>query len=290
MGAKCRKNGPQSKRNVSKTKRKTRQADYGSYGLHMSEHNKPIAKKALGQHFLKDQKAIRTIAEAIPMGTSAIEIGPGPGAITESLLERVATLTVMEKDDRFANHWLERSKTREGLAVIHGDVLEELEQGVATYQPEWIVGNLPYNISGPLTAQLASHALSGGMVLMYQREVGDRIMSDPGSKVYGGLSVLARHHYNIKRLLLLPPGAFAPPPKVHSVVLLLTPHGREPKCEYEPLRKLVRKGFMHRRKTIANNMKGLLNAEQLESIGIDPRLRPEQLGYDSWVAMTLAAA
>ncbi len=222
------------------------------------------------------------------MGASVLEIGSGPGAITEPLLHRVATLTVIEKDDRFAAYWRQRATERDGLSVIHGDVLRELEAGIAACQPEWIVGNLPYNISGPLTAQLAGHPLSGGMVLMYQREVGERIMAGPGSKTYGGLSVLARHYYDVKRLLTLPPGAFSPPPKVYSVVLLLTPHGKTPGCEYNALQKIVRKGFTHRRKTIANNFKGVLTADRLEAIGINPGDRPEELDYDAWVAMTLA--
>jgi 16S rRNA (adenine1518-N6/adenine1519-N6)-dimethyltransferase len=254
----------------------------------MPEKQKQIAKKALGQHFLKDKRAIRLIAEALPEGASAIEIGPGPGAITESLLDRVGSLTVIEKDDRFASHWSEVAQSRDNLSVVHGDVLKVLDDTVTSLKPEWIAGNLPYNISGPLTAQLASYPLSGGMVLMYQREVGDRIMSDPGNKVYGRLSVLARHHYRVKRLLLLPPGAFAPPPKVHSVVLLFTPHGKTPACSYDSLQKTVRQGFAHRRKTIANNFRGTLSAEQFEAIDIDPRKRPEQLDYDTWVRITLA--
>lgn len=254
----------------------------------MPDYHKQIAKKSLGQHFLKDRRAIQVITEAIPEGGLVIEIGPGPGAITDTLLDRVGALTVIEKDDRFATHWSEAAQARDNLSVVHGDVLKVLADTVNSVKPEWIVGNLPYNISGPLTAQLAGYSLSGGMVLMYQREVGDRIMSGPGSKVYGGLSVLACHHYSVKRLLLLPPGAFSPPPKVHSVVLLFKPHGNKPECTYEALQKMVRKGFMHRRKTIANNMKGLLSAEQLESIEINPGLRPEQLDYSAWVAMTLA--
>ncbi|MFC1542395.1 16S rRNA (adenine(1518)-N(6)/adenine(1519)-N(6))-dimethyltransferase RsmA [Pseudomonadota bacterium] len=251
------------------------------------EHNqKQFAKKALGQHFLKSQKAIHAITEAVPIGASVIEIGPGPGAITEPLLDRVDKLTVIEKDNRFATHWSEIAQSRDTLSVVHGDVLKVLDETVANVNPEWIAGNLPYNISGPLTAQLASYPLSGGMVLMYQREVGDRIMSDPGSKVYGGLSVLARHHYRVKRLLLLPPGAFAPPPKVHSVVLLFTPHGRTPACSYGALQKTVRQGFAHRRKTINNNFKGQLTTDDWAAIDIDPGKRPEQLDYDTWVRIT----
>lgn len=254
----------------------------------MKERSSPHAKKALGQHFLRDHNAIRHIASAIPEKATAIEIGPGPGAITESLLARDIQLTVIEMDDRFAAHWQGVADENPALSVIHGDVMKELEPAVATLQPAWIAGNLPYNLSGPLTAKLAGLRLSGGMVLMYQREVAERIASEPGSKVYGGLSVLARHYYDVKRLLTLPPGAFAPPPKVHSAVLLLTPHGREPVCSYAALQKTVRQGFAHRRKTITNNFRGELDAAAFESIAIDPRKRPEQLDYDAWVRIALA--
>ena len=254
----------------------------------MSSHQDQHAKKSLGQHFLRDFSAIRRIATAIPEGATAIEIGPGPGAITESLLDRVERLTVIEMDDRFAAKWHQVADENPKLSVIHGDVMDALEGAVASLRPEWIAGNLPYNISGPLTAKLAGYNLSGGMVLMYQREVAERIAADPGSKVYGGLSVLARHYYDVKRLLTLPPGAFSPPPKVHSAVILMTPHGRTPACSYKSLQKTVRRGFAHRRKTIYNNFRGDLSPEQFESIGIDPRTRPEQLNYDAWVKIALA--
>jgi len=253
----------------------------------MSIHQQHRANKALGQHFLHDQHAIQKIAMALPEGANVIEIGPGPGAITKALLARVGHLAVIEKDDRFADMWREESQTCPKLEVIHGDVLKVLGESVQQQRPEWIAGNLPYNISGPLTAQLASHALSGGMVLMYQREVGDRIMAEPGSKTYGGLSVLARHHYHVKRLLLLAPGAFSPPPKVHSVVLLFSPHGITPQCPFEHLQSTVRQGFAHRRKTILNNFKGVISADAFERIGIAPSQRAEQLDYDAWVRMSL---
>jgi len=240
------------------------------------------AKKSLGQHFLRDHNAIRRIVQSIPEGASAIEIGPGPGAITEALLRRVTSLTVIEMDDDFAAHWQGVAKENARLAVIHGDVMQELDGAVASVRPEWIAGNLPYNLSGPLTAMLAAYPLSGGMVLMYQREVAERIAADPGSKTYGGLSVLVRHFYDVKRLLSLPPGAFSPPPKVHSAVILLTSHGREPSCDYAVLQKSVRQGFAHRRKTIVNNFRGCITAQQFEAMGIDPRKRPEQLDYDNW--------
>jgi len=252
----------------------------------MTDKYRQSAKKALGQHFLHDHNAIRRIVEAIPVGATAIEIGPGPGAITETLLKRVGRLTVIEMDDRFAARWQGEADKNQSLSVIHGDVMQELEAAVAAVQPDWIAGNLPYNLSGPLTAMLAAYRLSGGMVLMYQREVAERIAANPGSKTYGGLSVLVRHYYDVKRLLTLPPGAFSPPPKVHSAVILLTPHGKTPSCAYPSLQKTVRQGFAHRRKTIANNFRGFITADQFEAIGIDPRKRPEQLDYDCWVNIT----
>ncbi|MDX8407753.1 MAG: 16S rRNA (adenine(1518)-N(6)/adenine(1519)-N(6))-dimethyltransferase RsmA [Mariprofundaceae bacterium] len=242
----------------------------------------PTAKKALGQHFLMDQQAIRRIAGAVPEGASVIEIGPGPGAITEALLARAGKLTVIEMDDRFAGHWRKVSQENPALSLIHGDVMVELEPAVAELQPDWIAGNLPYNLSGPLTAKLAGLELTGGMVLMYQREVAERIAAGPGSKIYGGLSVLVRHFYDVKRLLTLPPGAFSPPPKVHSAVILLTPHGRTPPCPYADLQRTVRKGFAHRRKTIANNFRGSISPERFAAIDIDPKTRPEQLDYPAW--------
>jgi len=244
-------------------------------------------KKSLGQHFLHDQHAIGHITKAVPVGACAIEIGPGPGAITEVLLQRVKQLTVIEMDDQFAAHWQEVAQDNAKLSVIHGDIMQELESAVAITQPEWIAGNLPYNLSGPLTAKLAALSLSGGMVLMYQREVAERIAADPGSKVYGGLSVLVRHHYDVKRLLTLAPGAFSPPPKVHSAVILLTPHGKTPVCDYVLLQKTVRQGFAHRRKTILNNFKKELSREKFESIDIDPGKRPEQLDYRQWAQISL---
>jgi 16S rRNA (adenine1518-N6/adenine1519-N6)-dimethyltransferase len=258
------------------------------YACPMTESSSQHAKKSLGQHFLRDHNAIRRITDAIPEGANAIEIGPGPGAITESLLARVGKLTVIEMDNRFAAHWQDVAESNPALSVIHGDVMKELEGVVAAVQPEWIAGNLPYNLSGPLTAKLAGFNLSGGMVLMYQREVAERIASGPGSKVYGGLSVLVRHFYDVKRLLTLPPGAFVPPPKVHSAVILMTPHGKTPACSYELLQKTVRQGFAHRRKTINNNFRGELSAEEFEAIAIDPRKRPEQLDYDAWVSIAIA--
>jgi len=245
----------------------------------------PSAKKSLGQHFLKDRHAIASIVGAVAEGANVVEIGPGPGAITEPLLARVGKLTVIEKDNRFAEHWQTRATECGNLEVAHGDVLDLLEKSVEQSGADWVVGNLPYNISGPLTARLAALNLAGGMVLMYQKEVADRIVCGPGSRVYGSLSVMVRHHYEPKRLLVLPPGAFSPPPKVHSAVITLTPHRRRPPCDIRSLEATLREGFRHRRKTIANNFKGKLKPTDWLELVIEPDTRPEMLPYAKWAAI-----
>lgn len=249
------------------------------------DQQRAFAKKALGQHFLKDRSAIARIAGAVAEGANAVEIGPGPGAITELLLARVGRLTVIEKDDRFAELWQQRAAERDNLAVAHGDVLDLLEKTVQQANADWVVGNLPYNISGPLTARLAALNLSGGMVLMYQKEVADRIVAGPGGRIYGSLSVMVRHHYEPKRLLVLPPGAFSPPPKVHSAVVTLTPHNRRPPCDIRALEATVREGFRHRRKTIANNFRGKLKPADWFDLVIDPDTRAEMIPYQKWAAI-----
>ena len=256
-----------------------------SNGIKTFSGGRAQAKKSLGQHFLKDAQAVRRMVDLLPAGARVLEIGPGPGALTEHLIKKAGALTLIEADNRFAAYWTEQAEQHSQLAVVHADVLKVLEEVVERCAPEWIVGNLPYNISGPLTAQLAALQVSGGMILMYQKEVAERLRAGPGSKVYGGLSVLVQHHYEIKKLLNLPPGAFLPPPKVHSQVVVLTPHGREPSCSFEALQRTVRQGFAHRRKTLSNNFKGVLDAGDWQRLDIDASKRPEQLGYDVWASL-----
>ncbi len=245
-------------------------------------HN-PWAKKSLGQHFLRDRRAIARIVRSIPAAAAVMEIGPGPGALTEQLLAKAGRLTLIEADERFAALWSGHTDPR--LHVVHADVLDVLETVVGQQRPEWIVGNLPYNISGPLTARLAALHLVGGMVLMYQREVAERLLAAPGDKARGGLSVLVRHHYEVRRLLSLPPGAFVPSPKVRSAVLLFAPRPEALPCGYAALQRAVRQGFGHRRKTLANNFRGLLTAEDWHALDIDAGLRPQELDDLAWARL-----
>lgn len=239
-------------------------------------------KKALGQHFLVDRHAIERILSIVPPGARVLEIGPGLGAVTEGLLRKANALHLIEKDDRFAAIWQQRAAGHPQLSLTHGDALTCLDEAIAAFRPEWIVGNLPYYISGPLTVKLVRHGLSGGLLLMYQKEVADRIVAKPGNRTYGMLSVLVRHHYHVEPLLNLPPSAFSPMPKVRSTLLVFRPHGHKPVCCYETLLQTLRRGFAHRRKTLANNFRGCLSREDLFALGLDPDTRPECLDYSSW--------
>lgn len=243
-------------------------------------------KKSLGQHFLHDQYVIKRIVDVVPEACKVIEIGPGRGALTHRLLERKHQLTLIEKDHRLVEYWQEEAKNQK-IQVESGDVLALFEPVFDAVQPQWVVGNLPYNISGPLTALLCSRHVCGGMVLMYQKEVADRIAAAEGSKTCGSLSILARHFYDIKRLIRVVPGSFSPPPNVQSAVIVLTPHGRTPMCSYARLEKTVRQGFAHRRKTLRNNFRDKISLESWESIGIPPIKRPEQLPYTDWVKISV---
>ncbi|MDQ6950669.1 MAG: 16S rRNA (adenine(1518)-N(6)/adenine(1519)-N(6))-dimethyltransferase RsmA [Mariprofundales bacterium] len=248
------------------------------------------AKKSLGQHFLTDQHAIARIVDAVPSGVTALEIGPGRGAITTPLRQRCSQLTVIEKDHNLAAHWQQQGEHDATFGIIHGDVMDLLTTTVRDTQPAWIVGNLPYNISGPLTAQLAALDGISGMVLMYQREVAERIAAAPGTgRVCGGISVITCFYWNIVRICTLPPGAFSPPPKVHSVVLQFSrnPRSADP-AGFARLQKCVRTGFAHRRKTIHNNFRPQMNPERWQLCGIDPGLRPEALSLEQWIALAKA--
>ncbi|MDQ6964035.1 MAG: 16S rRNA (adenine(1518)-N(6)/adenine(1519)-N(6))-dimethyltransferase RsmA [Mariprofundales bacterium] len=248
------------------------------------------AKRSLGQHFLMDEFAISTIVNAVAGGATAFEIGPGRGAITNQLRARTSHLLLIEKDDALAAHWQRQAATDSHLQLVHGDVLVVLEEQLTRYHPQWIVGNLPYNISGPLTALLVARNLPGGMVLMYQSEVAERIAAEPGcGRSCGGISVISRYCWQIERLITLPPEAFDPPPKVESAVLRFTPNGTTfCSTTFTALQWCVRRGFAHRRKTLANNFRDLCDDTLWQQTAIDPSLRPERLSMTQW--LTLAEA
>jgi 16S rRNA (adenine1518-N6/adenine1519-N6)-dimethyltransferase len=240
------------------------------------------AKKRLGQHFLHDPAVIRRLVAAIAPAPDdlVVEIGPGPGALTAPLLERLERLHVVEIDRELAADLPLRVPHPERLVVHSADALEFDFSSLASHARSLrVVGNLPYNISTPLLFRLLDHAHAvKDMHVMLQREVVERMTARPGGKDYGRLTVMLGAAARCEALFDVGPGAFTPPPKVWSTVVRITP--RRPDfaiADRERFAALVAHLFSMRRKTLGRALKGRLTPEQIAAAGIDARDRPETL-------------
>jgi 16S rRNA (adenine1518-N6/adenine1519-N6)-dimethyltransferase len=242
---------------------------------------KAHARKRFGQHFLHDPTVIERIVDAIDPqpGEALIEIGPGRGALTAPLLQRVGTLTAIEIDRDLAADL--RHKFGAALTLIVGDVLDvDFTTLRPDRKPQRVIGNLPYNISTPLLFHLLSQReVILDMHFMLQREVVERMIAKPGTKTYGRLTVMLAPWVRVQPVLEVGAGAFRPAPKVASIVVRIIPFPAPafPILSPERFERLVRAAFSHRRKTLRNALKGVLVEDQLRSLGIDPGLRPERL-------------
>lgn len=256
---------------------------------------KHIHKKQFGQHFLHDPGLIRRIVQAIAPkpGERLVEIGPGEGAITLPLLREHGRLTVIELDRDLIPRIQAAARDLGELEVIHADVLTVDFTQIAAGGNLRLVGNLPYNISSPILFHCLDHAAAiTDMHFMLQKEVVDRMAADPGSKVYGRLSVMLQLYCTVEPLLKVPPGAFNPPPKVDSAVVRLTPLPAERRHDADPalVERVVRHAFGQRRKTLSNALHGVATSEQIRAAGIDPKERAEQLAPLEFVAIAKVVA
>lgn len=248
------------------------------------------AKKSLGQHFLLDlnvTRKIARIAEAGP-GDAILEIGPGPGGLTRALLEADAHVIALERDRRCVDALEALEAHYPGrLQVIETDALNADERAIlGTAAPVKIVANLPYNISTELLIKWlkAGPDLWSRMVLMFQKEVADRILAAPGSKIYGRLSVIAQAAAEPSRAFDLPARAFTPPPKVDSSVVLFKPHPHR----FEgitALEAVTQAAFSQRRKMLRSSLKAAFKedlAEALSAAGVDETMRAEDVSVDQY--------
>jgi 16S rRNA (adenine1518-N6/adenine1519-N6)-dimethyltransferase len=257
------------------------------------------AKKSLGQHFLFDAGLLKRIATAGgPVeGRTVIEVGPGPGGLTRALLDAgAAPLVAVELDDRFADGlsaWPEATSGR--LNVVRGDAREIDEARLVAKAggtlPAMIVANLPYNVGTPLLVKwLKAGSWRGMMVLMFQKEVAQRICAAPGDEHYGRLAVLA-HAVAMPRIaMIVPAGAFRPPPKVDSAVVVLAPLAKsETFADLDALGSVTAAAFGQRRKMLRAALRPLKGGvAALEAAGIDPTRRAETLTQEEF--RTLASA
>ena len=256
------------------------------------------ARKALGQHFLFDAALLKRIALAGgPVeGKTVIEVGPGPGGLTRALLDAgVKKLVAVELDDRFADGlatWPEAATGR--LHVIRGDAREideaRLVKDAGGDLPAMLVANLPYNVGTPLVVKwLKAGAGSreqwrGPMVLMFQKEVALRICAAPDEDHYGRLAVLAHATMKPRIAMIIPPGAFRPPPKVDSAVVVLAPlPSDEVFADLDALENVTSAAFGQRRKMLRSALKALPGGlEALTAAGIDPTRRAETLTQEEF--------
>jgi 16S rRNA (adenine1518-N6/adenine1519-N6)-dimethyltransferase len=245
------------------------------------------ARKRFGQHFLEPVWADKVVAAIGPCADDRfLEIGPGPGVLTRRLAPRVSHLTAVEIDrDMIADL---AADLPPNVTVIEADVLDLDLSPLVTAGPLRVAGNLPYNISSPILFRLIeSYRAHGGLrdaTIMVQREVADRIVAPAGRRDYGVLSISVQLHADVARLLALPPGAFRPPPKVHSAVIRLS--FRPPAvalADERTFESMVRALFAQRRKTIGNGLSAFASSrgadarQALAAADLDPRRRAETL-------------
>ena len=247
-------------------------------------------KKSLGQHFLTDRSYIDKIVMAVnpQPGDRLVEIGPGQGAITFPLLRKHGELTAIEFDRDLITPLMEAAEGIGRLTIIHKNVLDVDFGKLAGDTQIRLVGNLPYNLSSPILFHAIEHAASiHDMVFMLQKEVVDRMAAEPGSKVYGRLSVMLQAYCRVDSLFVVPPGAFRPPPKVDSAVARLVPRDAAAIGIADPRRfeEVVRAAFGQRRKTLRNALGGTCTTDQIEAAGLRPDARAEQIDVDGFVRL-----
>ena len=250
-------------------------------------------KKSFGQHFLHDSRYIDRIVSAMaPRATDfVLEIGPGEGALTLPLLTAAGKLTAIELDTDLIPALQARAASVGELQIIHADVLKvdftALAQRHGVDQLR-IAGNLPYYISSPILFHCVEHfGAIADMHFMLQKEVVERMAAEPGSKVYGRLSVMLQLACRVEPLFTVPPEAFRPPPKVESAVVRLVPLAPQDRHDADAgdVYTVVKAAFAQRRKTLNNALKQLMDTEAIRRAGVEPGARAETLAPEDFVRL-----
>ncbi|MBO6564104.1 MAG: 16S rRNA (adenine(1518)-N(6)/adenine(1519)-N(6))-dimethyltransferase RsmA [Pseudomonadales bacterium] len=241
-------------------------------------------RKRFGQNFLVDQGLIGKIIRSFDTrpGEQVVEIGPGQGALTEHLVNTGCDLTLVEIDRDLADLLAERFPN---VNLMNEDVLKADLPSVISEPPVRVIGNLPYNISTPLMFRLFKHLeLFHDMHFMLQLEVVNRMTAEPSTKSYGRLSIMTQLYCQAEKLFEVPPEAFNPRPKVQSAIVRLEPRHRIAQVDTGVIEPMLIQAFSSRRKTIRNALKGLISESELESLGLSPTLRPENLSVEDYIA------
>ena len=241
------------------------------------------AKKVLGQNFLTDPSILQRLVDAADLepGSPVIEIGPGPGGLTRTLLAAGHPVTAVDIDRRVLDHLTTRL-VHPALKVVEADALRVETAPLFEGGDRAVMGNLPYNVATEIFFKFERLPHVSRMLFMFQREVANRFVAGVGSKPYGLLALMSGIRWRPTLAVKLPPGAFRPRPKVHSAAVrfdLLA----EPSISSEleaTFREVVRSAFQQRRKTIRNSLRPL--GVDFEAAGVDPGLRPERIDRDGF--------
>ena len=247
-----------------------------------------IPKKSLGQNFLIDKEILKLIVGLTPIeGKSVLEIGPGTGNLTSLILKKKPKkFCVIEKDNNLAEKILKNYKNK--IKVINEDILK-IDENLLFNEKIKVFGNLPYNISTEILSKwivrLKDNFWFDCLILMFQKEVADRIIAKANSSYYGRLSILSNWKLNIKKICDIKPLSFYPRPKVDSSLLVFTPKENfYPIKDAKNLEKITRIFFNHRRKMLKKPYNQLFNGDQiiLNKLKIDLNLRPQNLNFETY--------
>jgi 16S rRNA (adenine1518-N6/adenine1519-N6)-dimethyltransferase len=254
----------------------------------------PPVRKSLGQHFLEDRRILQRIVDALEPDSrdTVIEIGPGRGGLSDLLAPRAGRLILIEYDRALAARLRERYASTPSVSIVEQDVLEvDLPQLAGG--PFKVIGNVPYYITTPILFQALQAPRASRIVLLVQREVADRIVAAPGSKVYGALSVNVQAVARATLAFRVAPGSFTPPPKVESAVVVIEPRSDPVVApdEEDSLRRFVQDAFGMRRKQMRRVVRSIASVdvaraeESLARTSIEPSRRPETLSPAEFAAL-----
>lgn len=261
-------------------------------------------RKKFAQHWLKSEKVLNEIvlAAQLKKDDKLLEIGPGTGILTKRLLPYVDKLLAVEIDRNLCKKLVQSFGKEDNFLLLEGDFLELNLDEILTQFPQFnnynkVVANIPYNITGPIIQKLLGTISKPNLkplesiVLLIQKEVGDRLCATPDSKTFGALSVRVQYLAKCEIICDVPAKAFYPPPKVDSVVVKLTPRQLDQKADNPHLLEtLVKVGFANKRKMLRNNLKSIVDSQKLEQlltkINVNNQVRAENLSLENWILLS----
>jgi 16S rRNA (adenine1518-N6/adenine1519-N6)-dimethyltransferase len=259
-------------------------------------------RRRLGQHFLVQRQAIDRVVQAVSPapGQCFLEVGPGRGALTLPLCAAGARILAVEVDDALARLLRDQTPSQEALRVVQADILKiDLDAVISETFPEGgpirVVGNLPYSVASPALHRLLKRAdLFRDWTFMVQKEVADRILAAPGSRLFGVMTLLCEVRATSRRMLDLPPSCFSPPPEVHSTLLHFAPRAEllVPEPEMAAFTRVVKAAFAARRKMLRNTLAASLRLETgtiegvLRDAGLKGEERPERIPLEGYVELS----